>query len=246
MKGERGRSPTTTPSESSFSREPAAISLDRARRGDCRPMRRRKRKPGCAEPSAFERAHRVRRSSVRALRAGKCSPRATGGTPTSPAPRVDSRLGVLHRLDWPGPWASSGLRSISIRHTVRDRLEHPAPCCRSFRGLSRGERRGSAKPRPRLPHSHRGPDAGGDSSKAARIATCSSSIATVAPLRAWATRWNPTPRMGSRLGSRLRPQSERPPPDGWTSADAAGLAIFPGLFAGKTRRRRSDIAMRSG
>ena len=40
--GKRRRSPTTTPLAWSFSREPAAISSDRARCGDRRPMRRRK------------------------------------------------------------------------------------------------------------------------------------------------------------------------------------------------------------
>ena len=36
-------------------------------------------------------------------------------------------------------------------------------------------------------------------------------------------------RLGGRLGGGLRPEHHAPRPAGWTSADAAGLPIFPGL-----------------
>ena len=64
----------------------------------------------------------------------------------------------------------------------------------------------------------------------AATATCSSSIAIDGCCTVFATRWNPRrERWEAGSGAIFDLSSNARRPEGWTSADAAGLAILPGL-----------------
>ena len=108
-------------------------------------------------------------------------------------------------------------RRWRVRHPVHHRARQPAACADHLRRLRRRERPGpvpdpdrrAGRGRQRPPRARRRPR-------------------PLQALRAVRRAAHGQP-LGRELGRGLRPALERAAPDGWTSADAAGLPIFPGL-----------------
>ena len=125
-----------------------------------------------------------------------------------------------------------------LGHAVHRRVRRRAARTRDLR-VRRRERRGRARPAARLPDSRRGEDASRAGSRAACPGGGDSGDRHLLIvdrdhrllLELYALRWNATRApVGGGLRGGVPPRRQRQRrPDGWTSADAAGLAILPGL-----------------